>query len=164
MICHLLRIFLQKKGGMRVGCFCSVLKTNTVTLICVTVYNVIHSSDCITSNHSTSLLPPASICMEISFCSQAVLMDSYYFQNWQSSYSKNVKYVKVIVRFYVLLTLQPCIIFSKWSQLGPPYFLVYLFQLLYKFRATTCPSSGKLLYLCDSGIFHSVWVAVWSAD
>ena len=21
-----------------------------------------------------------------------------------------------------------------------------------------------LLYLCDTGIFHSVWVAVWSAD
>ena len=22
----------------------------------------------------------------------------------------------------------------------------------------------NLLYLCDTGIFHSVWVAVWSAD
>jgi len=25
------------------------------------------------------------------------------------------------------------------------------------------PGGGNLLYLCDIGIFHSVWVAVWSA-
>ena len=32
--------------------------------------------------------------------------------------------------------------------------------LLYMFRASMCPSSGeKLLYLCDTGICHSVWVA-----
>ena len=49
-----------------------------------------------------------------------------------------------IVEFYVLLTMHPCIIFFKWSQLGAHYFLVYLFQLLYMFRATMCPSSGEL--------------------
>ena len=28
------------------------------------------------------------------------------------------------------------------------------------FRSTMCPSSGEnLLYLCDTGICHSVWVA-----
>ena len=28
------------------------------------------------------------------------------------------------------------------------------------FRASMCPSSGeKLLYLCDTGICHSIWVA-----
>jgi len=32
----------------------------------------------------------------------------------------------------------------KWSQLGAHYFLLYLFQLLYMFRATMCPSSGEL--------------------
>ena len=32
----------------------------------------------------------------------------------------------------------------KWSQLGAHYFLVYLFQLPYMFRATVCPSSGEL--------------------
>jgi len=32
----------------------------------------------------------------------------------------------------------------KWSQLGAHYFLVYLFQHLYMFRATMCPSSGEL--------------------
>jgi len=37
---------------------------------------------------------------------------------------------------------------------------VYLFQILYMFRSTMCPSSGEILYLCDIGIFHSVWVAV----
>ena len=67
------------------------------------------------------------------------------------------------VIFYVLLTVHPCIIFFKWSQLGAHYFLVYLFQLLYMFRATVCPSSGEL-YLCNTGIFHSVWVAVWAAS
>ena len=32
----------------------------------------------------------------------------------------------------------------KWRQLGAHYFLVYLFQLLYMFRATVCPSSGDV--------------------
>ena len=36
------------------------------------------------------------------------------------------------------------IICFKWSQLGAHYFLVYLFQLLYVFQATMCPSSGEL--------------------
>ena len=47
--------------------------------------------------------------------------------------------------FNVMLTVHPCIIFFfKWSQLGAHYFLVYLFQRLYMFRATTCSSSGEL--------------------
>jgi len=48
------------------------------------------------------------------------------------------------IKFYVLLTVHPCIIFFKRSQLAAHYFLVYLFQLLYMFRATMCPSSGEL--------------------
>ena len=33
-------------------------------------------------------------------------------------------------------------------------------SLLYMFRASMCPSSGeKLLYLCDTGICHSVLMA-----
>jgi len=32
----------------------------------------------------------------------------------------------------------------KWNQLGTHCFLVYLFQLLYMFRATMCPSSEEL--------------------
>jgi hypothetical protein len=40
--------------------------------------------------------------------------------------------------------VHPCIICFKWSQLGAHYFLVHLFQLLYMFRATLCPSSGDL--------------------
>jgi len=62
-----------------------------------------------------------------------------------------------------MLTVHPCIIWFKWSQPSAHYFLAYLFQLLYMFRVTMCPSSGEL-YLCDTGIFHSVWVAVCSAD
>ena len=34
--------------------------------------------------------------------------------------------------------------YFKWSQLGAHYFLVYLFQLLYMFWATMCPSLGEL--------------------
>ena len=34
--------------------------------------------------------------------------------------------------------------FFKWSQLGSHFYLVYLFQLLYMFRAIMCPSSGEL--------------------
>ena len=44
----------------------------------------------------------------------------------------------------VLLTVHPCIIFFKWTQLGAHYFLLCLFQFLYMFRATMCPSSGEL--------------------
>jgi len=50
----------------------------------------------------------------------------------------------IILFFYVLLTVHPCIIFFKWSQLGAHDFLVYLFQHLYMFRATMCPSSEEL--------------------
>ena len=115
--------------------------------------------------------------------------------------------ISFFTEFYVLLTVQSCIICFKWSQLGAHYFLVNLFQLLYTIRATMCPSSGELtvstrhwyfslcmdgclvcttsgyicfnfstcfgqlcayhqqnlLYLRDTGIFHCVWMAVWSA-
>ena len=50
------------------------------------------------------------------------------------------------------------------KSLGVYYFLVYLFQLFYMFRATCAHHQENLLYLCDIGIFHSVWVDVWSAD
>ena len=52
----------------------------------------------------------------------------------------NHNYTKL---FYILLTVQPCIIYFKLSQPGAHYFLVYLFQLLCMFRATMCPSSGE---------------------
>jgi len=48
------------------------------------------------------------------------------------------------VRVFVLLTMHPCIIFFKWTQMGSHCFLVYLFQLLYMFRTTMCPSSREL--------------------
>jgi len=68
--------------------------------------------------------------------------------------------------FHVLLKVHPCIISFKWSHLGTHYFLVYLFQLLYIFRATMCPSSGELTVsmrywyfsLCMCGCL------VWRAD
>ena len=44
-----------------------------------------------------------------------------------------------------MLTVYPYIIFYKLSQLGAHYFLVYLFQFLYMFRAPMCcSSSGEL--------------------
>ena len=52
----------------------------------------------------------------------------------------------------------------KLSQQGAHCFLVYLFQILYTFRVTMCPSSEELLYLCDTGIFHCVWVAAWTGN
>jgi len=48
-----------------------------------------------------------------------------------------------LIFFNVLLTAHPCIIFFKLSQIGAHYFFVYLFQLLYMFRATMCLSSGE---------------------
>jgi len=89
-----------------------------------------------------------------------------------SSISFPQRLSKVKLADFVLLTVHPCIICFIWSQLGAQYFLVYLFQFLYMFRATMCPSSGELtvsmrhwyfsLYMggCDTGIFRSVWVVV----
>jgi len=45
--------------------------------------------------------------------------------------------------FLIILELKFSIFFKR-SQLVAHYFVVYLFQLLYMFRATMCPSSGKL--------------------
>ena len=45
--------------------------------------------------------------------------------------------------FYVSLTVRPCIICFKWSQLSAHYFLVYIVQLLHMFRTTMCPSSRE---------------------
>ena len=61
--------------------------------------------------------------------------------------------------FYVLLTMNPCIIFFKWSQLGAHYFLVYLFELLYMFRATTW-SSGELT-VCMQHWYFSLCMGGW---
>ena len=72
--------------------------------------------------------------------------------------------VNLDVIFYVLLTVHPCIIFFKRSQLGAHYYLVYVFHLSTCFGQLCAHQQENLLYLCDTGIFHSVWVAVWSAD
>ena len=58
---------------------------------------------------------------------------------WKVSEIKNL-----FSLFNDLLTVHPCIICFKLSQLGAHYLLVYLFQLLYMFRATMCPSSEEL--------------------
>jgi hypothetical protein len=46
--------------------------------------------------------------------------------------------------FHSIFHRQSSVIFFKWSQLGAHYSLLYLFQLLYMFRSTMCPSSGEL--------------------
>ena len=62
--------------------------------------------------------------------------------------------------------LHPCIICFKWSQLGAHYFLVYLFQLLYMFRATMCPSSGEITVSMRHWYFslfmRKRWKVKWS--
>jgi len=50
----------------------------------------------------------------------------------------------IIIIFNVMLTLHPCTIFFERSKLGAHYFLVYLSQLLYMFRATMCLLSGEI--------------------
>jgi hypothetical protein len=50
---------------------------------------------------------------------------------------------KTTTSFSVLLPVHPCTVCFKWSQLGAHCFLVCLFQFLYMFRATVCPSSGE---------------------
>ena len=48
----------------------------------------------------------------------------------------------------------------KWSQLVAHYLLVYLFQLLYMFRATMYPSSGEFTVSMRHWYF-SIWSAGW---
>jgi len=43
-------------------------------------------------------------------------------------------------------------------------FLVCLFTFSTCFGQLCSHHQENLLYLCDTGIFHSVWAAVWSAD
>ena len=50
---------------------------------------------------------------------------------------------KCMQLYRIILRITTTHIF-KWSQIGAQYFLIYLFQLLYMFRATMCPSSGEL--------------------
>ena len=56
------------------------------------------------------------------------------------------------------------LIFFKWSQLGAHYFLIYLFKICICFGQLCVHHQENLLYLCNTGIFHSLWVAVWSAE
>ena len=58
---------------------------------------------------------------------------------------------------YDLLTVHPGMIFVN-NQLDPQFFFLYLFiSILYMFRAAMCPSSGEVLYQCDTW-FMSVCV------
>jgi len=55
------------------------------------------------------------------------------------------------------------IICFKWSQLSAHYSLVHLFQLLYMFRATMCPSSGELNVSDATQVFFTLygWLSGW---
>ena len=65
-----------------------------------------------------------------------------------------------IHEFYVLLTVQPCII----SQINPTRCTILCNIFIY-FASVHVSSihvpiiRRKLLYLCDTGIYHSVWMA-----
>ena len=76
---------------------------------------------------------------------------------WLQSLRRSVVHVAQFLKFYVLLTVHPCITFFKWSQLGAHYFSVYLFQLLYMFRATMYSSSGELTVSMRHWYF-SLWM------
>jgi len=54
--------------------------------------------------------------------------------------------------FYVLLTMHPGMILVN-NQLDAQFFMCVFFSIFYMFRATTCPSSGELLYQCDTWFF-----------
>ena len=53
-------------------------------------------------------------------------------------------------------------IFFILSHLGAHYFLPYLFQIPYMFEQLCVQHQENLLYLCDTGIFHPLWVVFWS--
>ena len=55
-------------------------------------------------------------------------------------------YVPIIRRTYCIYATLVFFTVYGWlsGRIGAHYFLVYLFRLLYVFRATVCPSSGKL--------------------
>ena len=65
---------------------------------------------------------------------------SFIFGNFQFKVSS--------VFLFVLLTLHPGMILVN-NQLDAQYFM-YFISILYMFRAAMCPSSGELLYQCDT--------------
>jgi len=75
------------------------------------------------------------------------------------NYSRCIRSVR-LHDFYVLLTVHPCII----SQIDPTRCTI-LFNIFVYFSSVHVPGihvpiiRRKLLYLCDTGICHSVWVA-----
>jgi len=54
---------------------------------------------------------------------------------------------KIIVEFYVLLTVHPIMILVNKQRDVQFFMYVYFYSL--QFRAAMCPSSGELLYQCD---------------
>jgi len=56
---------------------------------------------------------------------------------------------------YAILNRWRLTIFFKLTQLGAHCFLVYLFLLLYMFRAICAYHQESLLHLCDTGIFQT---------
>ena len=79
--------------------------------------------------------------------------------SFQNSVLKNIH-----IHFLCFVDLHSCIFLFKWSQLGAHYFLVIYFNFSTCVRELCAHHQENLLYLCDTGIFHSVWVAVSSAD
>jgi len=51
--------------------------------------------------------------------------------------------------FYVLLTVHPGMILAN-NQIEAQFFSSMFISTLYMFRAAMCPSSGELLYQCDT--------------
>ena len=83
---------------------------------------------------------------------------------WEVKFEYQIFTSRVPSKFYVLLTVDPCVIFLKWSQLGTRYFLVYLFQLLYMFPATMSPASGEFIVFirhCYFSLFMSGCLVCW---
>ena len=111
---------------------------------CVSVLNIIISH--MVANIYTKLINPKNKNIHSILTSAYILGSTLNSARYQASTKTDVK-------------TKPHCTFFKWSQLGAHCFSVYLFQLLYMFRATMCPSSGELTV----SLQHLVLVAVWSA-
>jgi hypothetical protein len=77
----------------------------------------------------------------------------FYMHQYEQSYS--LPLARLFIVIYVKHTLPSC----KEIQLGAQFCVVYLFLFSTCFGQTCAHRQEKLLYLCDTGTCHSVWVA-----
>jgi len=91
----------------------------------------------------------------------ALIKDQTSDKVWLDCYRKRAAFYVNGYRILCLLTVHPGMIFVNKKKLTPNFFLVCFISILYMFRTAMCPSTGELLYQCDTW-FMSLCVGAYA--